>query len=345
MKRRKMILQKKTFILVVVYLLLISIMMGGCTTKQQIVATTSKYPEKAITVIVPFSIGSALDMIARSLEKTAPKYLGQPLVILNKTGGGGAVAWNELSAANPDGYTLGMTAIDTLLLPQYGSSKYNYLTALDPLVQVAASPMVMVVQATQPWKSLDDLVEYAKTHPGQLKFGNSGVGTFPHVLGEMLNNAAGISTKQVPFNGAGEVITAVLGEHVHIAFVNPILVKEQVKSGTLRILAVTGEHRMTDPILAQIPTFKEQGFDITLTNWTVVAIPKETPVEVKNKLAEGFKAMITDPEFIKNMNNAGLVVEYLGSKDSQDKWLKDNQKLATTLQETGILELIKEQKK
>lgn len=340
-----MILQKKIVILVI-SLLIISIIIGGCTTMQsKAVTKNNKYPEKPITVIVPFSIGSALDMIARSLEKTAPKYLGQPLVILNKTGGGGAVAWNELSAANPDGYTLGMTAIDALLLPQYGATKYNYLSALDPLVQVAASPMVMVVQATQPWKSLDDLVEYAKSHPGQLKAGNSGVGTFPHVLGEMLNHAAGISTNQVPFNGAGEVITAVLGGHVHIAFVNPILVKEQVKSGTLRILAVTGEHRMTDPILAQIPTFKEQGFDITLTNWTVIAIPKETPDEIKNKLTEGFKAMITDSEFIKTMERSGLVVEYLGSKDSQEKWLQDNKKLEKTLQETGVLELIKEQKK
>lgn len=337
---------EKSLICWAVYLFLISIIIGGCAAMQNIQTTTTmNYPDRPISIIVPFSVGAGVDLAARSLEKTAPKYLGQPLVVMNKPGGGGAIGWNELAGSNPDGYTIGIASIDMLLLPQYGSTKYNYSTALTPLIQFAALPMVMVVQADQPWQTLDDLVKYAKEHPGQLKFGHAGIGTFAHLLGELFGHATGITIEQVPFSGGGEVTTALLGGHVQLIFVNPMIVKEHVKSGKLRILASTGEQRMTDPVLAQVQTFKEQGLDIPLNTWYGVAVPKEMPVELKNKLAVKFKTMISDPEFIENINKAGLQVEYLGPKESEEKWLADSQKLSKTLQETDMLERIKTQKK
>jgi tripartite-type tricarboxylate transporter receptor subunit TctC len=164
---------------------------AGCTDTSDKTATNGKYPDKPITVIVPYSVGGGLDLTARSMEKLALKYLGQPLVVVNKPGGTGAIGWNELSGANPDGYTLGITGIDMLLLPAYGPTKYNYLTALDPLGQVVSLPMVMAVQADQPWQTVAELVQYAKKNPGQLKFAHTGVGSFPHLLGEMFGLEAG----------------------------------------------------------------------------------------------------------------------------------------------------------
>lgn len=339
-------MQKKSLILWAIYVFLISIIIGGCADIQNKAATKNeKYPDKPITVIVPFSVGSSLDMTARSLEKMAPKYLGQPLVVINKPGGAGAIGWNELAGANPDGYTIGITCPDMLLLPQYGATKYHYLSALSPIAQVVTLPMVIAVQADQPWQTLNDLIEYARMHPGQLKFGHSGVGTLAHVLGEMFGQVTGITIEQVPFSGSGESTTALLGGHIQLLFVNPMVVKEHVKNGTLRVLAVTSKQQTFDPLLAQIPTFKEQGIDITLNNWFGIATPKEMPIEVKNRLAVGFKSMITDPEFIENIGNAGLPVEYLDPKESEAKWLADSRKLADTLQETGLLERIKSQKK
>ncbi|HWR08126.1 tripartite tricarboxylate transporter substrate binding protein [Sporomusa sp.] len=306
---------------------------------------TTKFPEKSITMVVPFSVGSGSDLIARSLEKMAPKHLGQPLVIINKPGGAGTIGWNELAGATPDGYTLAITGVDMLLLPLYGSAKYDYLTALQPLAQITAVPLVLVVQSSQPWQTLNDLIEYAKNHPGKLKFANSGIGGFTHVLGESFAQVAGIAIEQVPFSGGGESTSALLGGHVELCFVNPMLIKEHIKNGTVRALAVTGDQRVDDPIFAQVPTFKEQRLDISLNNWFGIAIPKEVPVEIRNKLAEGFKAIISDPEFKNNMNNVGLKAQYLGPQESQDKWLADSQKLSKTLQDSGVLEKIKAQRK
>jgi tripartite-type tricarboxylate transporter receptor subunit TctC len=328
-----------------VCLLLISIIMGGCNDIQSKTITAAKsYPDKPITVIVPFSAGGGLDLVARSFERSALKYLGQPLVVVNKSGGSGTLGWNELVNANSDGYTIGISDINVLLQPLYGSTKYHYPTALEPIAQVTTSPLVMVVQANQPWIDIDTIIKYAKQHPGQLKFGHPGIGSLPHISGELFAQITDITLEQVPFRGGPEAITALLGNHIQIAFVNPSVVKEQIKSGTLRALATTGEQRLNDPDLAQIPTFKEQGFDIVLNNWFGVAAPKELPPQIKTKLEESFKAMITDPEFKANIENLGLQVEYLNSEDSKDKWRSDGDKLAKTIQETGILEQIKAQK-
>ncbi len=133
---------KKTVIWPLVYLLIGSLMIGGCTSMQiGISSQNEKYPIKPINVIVPFSLGTSYDMLARMLEKTAPQLLGQPLVVVNKPGGTGTIGWNEVVIAPPDGYTLTITGIETLLQPLYGSTKYDYPTALEPLAQIASAPL------------------------------------------------------------------------------------------------------------------------------------------------------------------------------------------------------------
>jgi tripartite-type tricarboxylate transporter receptor subunit TctC len=321
-------------------------MIGGCTTVEpKAVTTTSKYPDRPITIIVPFTAGGVLDLVARSLQKEAPKQLGQALVVVNKPGGTGTIGWNELAGAVPDGYTLGITGVEVILQSLYGSTKYNYPTALEPLAQISSNPMVMVVRADQPWQNVDDLVKYAKQHPGELKFGHSGVGSTIHILGEMFAQASNIKVEQVPFRGSAESLAALLGGHIQVVFINPASIKEHLKSGTVRVLAVTTEKRLTDPVFADLPTFKEQGMDLIFSYWVGVAAPKEMPSEVKNKLADGLKGIIVEPGFQKNIENMGLQFEYLNPQESQEKWIADNQKLFKVLQETGILDRISEQKK
>lgn len=336
----------KMHIIVVMFLFLILAILGGCgDTEIQSRVPVDKYPEKPINFIIPFNAGGGLDLTARALEKASLKYLGQPLVITNKPGGAGALGWNEVAAANPDGYTLGITSVDLLLLAQYGAAKYNYLTALSPVAQISATPLVLAVQADKPWTTLKDLIAYAKDHPGEIKFGHSGLGSFTHVTGEMFGLTAGIQLEQVPFSGGSESVAALLGGHTQVGFSSPTAVKEHVKTGKLRVLAVTGTTRINDPLFAQVPCFPEQGLDITLTTWYGIAIPKETPAKVRNKLAESVKAMLADPEVMKNLAVIGGEVEYLGPEESQAKWLAESQKIAQIIQTTGVLEKIKAQKK
>jgi tripartite-type tricarboxylate transporter receptor subunit TctC len=337
--------RRRASALLAVASLVISIIIGGCGEVEKVAIPVQKYPEKPITVIVPFGMGGSTDLAARSLERNAIKYLGQPLVIMNKPGGAGTIGWNELAGANPDGYTVGIVAVDMLISSLLESSKYNYPTALEPIAQISSSPMVLGVSTDQPWQTLDDLIEYAKKNPGQLKVGNAGIGSIGHVVGEMFGQSANIKIEQVPFSGGSELIGSLLGGHVQLIFITPTAFKEHIKSGKVKILAVSGETRMADPLFASAPTFKEKGLDITLKNWFGIAVPKEMPIKDKDKLAEGLKSMIADPDFKKNMENMGLPVEYLSPQESQDKWLSDSQILSKRLKDTGVLEKVKAQKK
>lgn len=334
--------QTVTWILVC---LLMSIIIGGCTSMQTVkVPVAPQYPERPITVIVPFSAGSGLDVLARIMEKGALKHLGQPLIIVNKAGGSGTIGWNEIAGSNPDGYTIGMSGIDLVLQPIYGVAKYNYMTALEPIAQIAPSPFVIAVQGSQPWQNIDQLINYARQYPGEIKFGHWGTGSLGHVIGEVLGKTANVSLEQVPFRGGSEAMAALLGGHIQIAIVSPAMVKEHIKSGTVKVLAVTSDKRIADPVFSNIPTFKEEGLDIVFNLWFGVTAPKELPVEVKNKLSNGFRAIITDPEIVSDIESLGLHVEYLDPQNTAMQWQQDNKKLTKTVKETGILDLIKSQK-
>ena len=322
-------------------------LLAGCGSMAAKPATTNsagKYPEKPITVIVPFSAGGALDIIARALEKRSSKYLGQSLIVVNKPGAAGSIGLNELAGASPDGYTIGITSPEIILNPLYGPTKYNYTTALAPIAQVSTASMVIVTRADQPWRNLTDLVQYAKLHPSELKFGNTGIGSIPHIIGETFAQAADISIEHVPFRGASETTAALLGGHIQVLIVNPMSVSDYIKAGKIRGLAVTGEH-IVDPNFDQIPTLKEVGYDIVLSNWYGVAVPKEVPPEIKAKIADGFQKIIQDPEFKQDIEKLGLPIVYLNPHDTEAVWLADQQKYTRIIQETGILDKIKEQKK
>jgi tripartite-type tricarboxylate transporter receptor subunit TctC len=205
--------------------------------------------------------------------------------------------------------------------------------------------LVLAVLAKQPWQTLGDLVAYAKNHPGQLKFAHGGIGSMPHVVGEMFAKAAGIIIEQVPFRGGGETTAALLGGHVQIAVIGTPAIKEHIKNGTVRVLAVSGEKRLTDSAFSNIPTFQEQGLDVVCSTWYGVAVPKGLPIEVKAKLAAGFKEIITNPEFKTNQEKLGHQLDYLDQQASAAKWLEEGQKFAKVVQETGIADRIKSQKK
>ncbi len=338
-------MKDKTLVWLVTVLVLGVITIGGCTSMKTVkMPETPKYPDRPITMIVPFSAGSGPDLIARLLERSIQQQLGQPIVIVNKPGGAGTLGFNELVGANPDGYTIGISSVELILNPLYGSSKYNYLTALEPLAQATSSTSVLVIQANQPWQDAKAIIEYGKLNPGKLKFGHQGIGSFSHIVGETFSLFTESELEQVPFRGGGETVAALLGGHIQIAFVSPAMAKEHIKNGTLRALAVSDIKRLNDPVFAQVPTFKEQGLDIVFNSWFGVASPKELPPEIKNKLAESLKNIMATPSFQKSIEDMGYQVDYSGPKEAAKKWQDDSQKLTKTVKDTGILELIKSQK-
>lgn len=330
-------------LLFLVGLLSLGLLTGGCSLQSNTVA--NQYPTKPITLIVPFAAGGSVDMMARTIEKVAPKHLGQTVVVTNIPGGGGTIGWNELSGAKPDGYTVGVVVLSTLLQPLYGETKYHYPTALEPLIQVVSIPAVAVVRADQPWGNLQELLVYSRQHPSEIKYGHPGLGSGNHVAGEMVTLATGASMAQVPFKGESEALAALLGGHIQMVFTTPPSIKEHLKSGKVRVVGVATEQRLTDPVFSNVPTFKEQGVDVLLSFWYGFGAPKGIPEAEKSKLIAGLQAMVNDPEFKTNMEKSGMPVEYLGAQEFQQKWITDSGRLAKIVKDTGIAERIANQKK
>lgn len=336
---------KRLLLIGITSLLGMTVMLGGCSMGAKESMASEKYPTKPITIIVPFAAGGGSDVLARALEKPAKKHLGQPLVVVNMPGGAATIGMNELAGAKPDGYTIGAVDASVILQPLYGQTRYHYPTALEPLVNVVASPVIVACLTDKPWRNLSELVSYAKQHPGEIKFGHSGLGTPSHIAGELLSKEAGINILQVPFRGGSECIAALLGGHVQlIVLASPAIIKEHVKSGTVRILGVAEGNRMTIPGFEDVPTFKEQGIDVAFSSWTGIAAPKGLPLAEKARLTAGLREIINDPEFKENMEKSGMSVQYMGPEDFTDRWIEYNVKLSKIVKETGIAELIASQK-
>jgi tripartite-type tricarboxylate transporter receptor subunit TctC len=327
----------------------LALLLSAALLASMIVATTSAhaqgYPNRPIKLLVGFSAGGSTDLVARLLAKHSEKYLGQSLVVENKPGAAGMLALNDLVTAKPDGYTLGVTNSGMVTQPIYGTARFDYPVELQAIAEVGEIPFVLVAKCDAEWKTLDDLMKFARTHPDQVKYGITGVGNTAHLGPAQLQLEAKFPMDAVNFDGGARLIAALLGGHIQAGGINPVDVKEHVKAGRICALVVFGEKRLEDPLYKDVPTAKEKGYDIQVTLWQGVGAPKGLPSDLKQKLAEGFSKMLHDPEVVEGIRNLGLQPVYRGPEDFQQKWKADQERIRKMVTDTGILQQIKSQTK
>ena len=257
------------------------------------VAFAQTFPAKPITVIVPFGPGGTTDLMARVLQVEFEKAIGGPIIVSNKAGAGGAIAMAEVARASPDGYTIAMTTIGPQVL-QPTLKKLAYQTdSFDYICGTYDVPLMLMVTADSAFKSLADVIAFAKQNAGKLTYGSSGQGTALHISMAALLKKAAADGLHVPYKSSGEMATALLGKHVMIFAETPAVATQY----QLRPLAVFADKRLeTHP---NIPTVIESGIDVRGTVWGGLVAPKGLPADVRNKLqaacakatsTEGYKA-------------------------------------------------------
>ena len=283
---------------------------------------TADFPKKPITMIVPFAAGGGTDSTARALAKAAEKHLGQPIAVVNKTGGGGSVGMSEAANASPDGYTVGVVTVELTTLSHLGLSPLTY-ESFQPIAMMNYEPAAITVRADSEWETARQLLDFAKANPGKLKIGNSGTGAIWHLAAATVEKATGAQFNHIPFEGAAPAITALMGGHVDAVTVSPPEVKAQVEAGKLRSLAVVDAN--PSAVLPGVKTLEEEigmAFDYVGT-WRGLGVPKGTPDEIVGILSDAFLKGMQDPEFIDYMKNNGLTIV---SKDAAGfgQYLKEN---------------------
>jgi len=268
-----------------------------------------EYPTKTITIIVPFSPGGSTDLGARALASFLSKSLNQPVVIMNRPGGGATVGGNVVATAKPDGYTLGFLPLSPSIPESYSYFLGAPYTSKDlkPVSRVISPVAAISVKADAPWKSLKDLVDHTKKNPG-IKYGTTGLGSSPHTMMVTIEKAEGVKFTHITFPGDSDVATAILGGHIPFGLPHFVAVKSQVEAGNIRVLAIYLEKRLE--LLPKVPTIAELGYKLPYYPYLGVFAPKETPDIIVKKLDKAIEKVKDDSAFTEKIRDLGMSITY-----------------------------------
>ena len=297
------------------------------------IAAANDYPDREIELMVPWSVGGATDIVFRTLVSVLPKHLKAPVIIVNRPGGGAVPGYTEAMTKKNDGYYLLAWATPTITKTHMAKTPYDAGT-FDPVINIVAAPIWILVPGNSPYKTLADLVSDAKARPGKVNVGNAGAGGGTHMIALAFEKAAGVQLNHVPHKGGGPAVIAAVGGHVDAISVGPPEGVAQIQSGDLRCLAMLADERL--PTFPDLPTAKEQGVDFALGQWRGLAAPKGTdPARIK-VIHDAVKATMDDPDFQKLAKKAGIFLDYKGT-EAFIQWTKDQDKFYENLIKTNKL--------
>jgi tripartite-type tricarboxylate transporter receptor subunit TctC len=253
------------------------------------------YPTKPVRIIVPFVAGGGGDQIARITAEQLGKSLDSPFIVDNRAGAGGTIGTALAAKSPPDGYLLMLVDTATVIAPNlYKSLPYDVARDFAPISLVVTSPLVVAVGPSVKVLSVQELVELAKSQPGKLTYGSAGVGSVLHLAGELFVKAANINVVHIPYKGAGDAVTALLGGHVDIVVGSIPNLLSHIKEGRLRALAVTSNGR--SPALPEVPSLSEAGLGAAaVTSWMGIQGPAGMPKEIVAKLQASIAKFVGDP--------------------------------------------------
>jgi len=267
------------------------------------------YPEKPVTIIVPFPPGGSTDMVARAVAPRLQEKLGQPFVIDNRAGATGAIGATAVKNAAPDGYTFLIASIGVYAINPFIQKKLQYdpVKDLDPITVAVRAPNVLVTSPGFPARNVQELVAMLKKQPDKITFATSGAGSSDHLTAALFWQKTGTSGIHVPYKGGAPAITDLLAGHSDVSFQNINAVISHIKAGKLKVLAITGDKR--SPLLPDVPTLAESGVPgVNVYSWQAIAGPKGMPADVKKKLHDGIVAALNDPANRKQMEDLGFEI-------------------------------------
>jgi tripartite-type tricarboxylate transporter receptor subunit TctC len=293
-------------------------------------AGAADYPERPITVIVPYAAGGAGDTIIRLLSPAMERSLGQPLVIDNRAGGGGTIGAQAVGKAAPDGHTLLLGATNNFAINQFLFPKVHFdpLTAFALITKVADVPSVLFTSSLVPAKTLGELIAYAKANPGKLSYASPSVGTTPHLAVERLKQSTGIELVHIPYRGAPPAMQALIANDVQLYLVGWGVGRSHVEAGRVRALAVASAQRVPN---IPLPTAIESGVpDYVTSNWWGLAAPQGTPQPVLDKIYRATTTALADTMVQARLDELGFVP----GGDARPKFLEDTKAEAKVWAET-----------
>ena len=296
-------------------------------------AQAANFPSRPIKLICPWPAAGSSDMVMRALADSASKVLGQQVVIENKPGASGMLGPNELLRAAPDGYTLSQLTIGVARLPHMQKMQFDPLRDFSYIACLTGYTFGIVVKADSPFKTVKDLVDYARTNPGKFSYGSTGTGTTPHLAVEEFASKAGIQLTHVPFKGSSDGLQALLGGHI-MAHSDATGWAPHVDSGAMRLLATYGSKRTKR--WPQVPTLNELGYDTVSDSPFGIGGPRGMDPKVVRKLQDAFKKTLSDPAVLAAFDKYDQPVIYMDSEEYTNFILASYVKEKRTIERLGL---------
>jgi tripartite-type tricarboxylate transporter receptor subunit TctC len=287
---------------------------------------------RPIEMTVLFPAGTSADITARVLAEGMSRELKTNVIVVNRPGAGGAIGYRYTAAQSADGYHIVWNSNSISTTYHTGMMALDY-RAFDPVARVLVESPLLVVKAEAPWKSLNELLAYAKTNPGRVTVGNSGAGSHTHFSAVMLFKGAGVEVIDVPY-GAAQVVPNLLGGHVNAVVQLPGALAAHVKSGSVRVLAVLSHKR--DPAFPDVPTASEQGVNVAADAWRGIAVPKGTPKPVIARLERAIRSTVASPEFVQASERLSVAPAFQPAVEFGRLIAKEDAELAQIIQALGL---------
>ena len=298
------------------------------------------YPDKPITMIVPFPPGGVADTVARPVAEALSRELKQPVIVESKPGAGGALGIGYASRAPADGYTLLLALSSISILPEadklLGRKPAYTLNQFKPIARFTADPTVLVVRADAPWKTLAEFIADAQRKPGVYNYGSSGNYGTMHVPMEMLKAAADFRMTHIPFTGAGPAVTALLGGQVDAIASGPATVVQHIRAGKLRALAHWGDQPLA--ALPDVVSLTQAGYPVRFAQWSALFVPSGTPETIVQRLRAAARKAGSDPMVQQVIATAGSPLAYLDAPEFQTYWDADAALMTQAVQKIGKVE-------
>jgi tripartite-type tricarboxylate transporter receptor subunit TctC len=316
---------KKKLALILVLSLLITVI-AGCSGEDEVT-----YPEKSVQFIVPWSPGGGSDVAMRTVAKHAEKYLGQPLVVVNKPGVSGTIGLMELAENPANGYYIGMIHEGLVIAHHAGVTEINYDT-FTPVANMTDTPQWLAANADAPYNTLDEFIEYSKANSGDVSFGMTLQGV-AHAWGAVIAEEIGTELNLVPYEGTGERMQALAGGFLDTTVADYASVIQFVENGDIKLLAYCGEER--SELTPDLPTLMEKDINLVASVRRGIVVPKETPTEIVEILQKTLEETAKDEEFIQDLENQGIDTLFLNQeayKSYLDTLNENTAKIADQLQ-------------
>jgi tripartite-type tricarboxylate transporter receptor subunit TctC len=273
------------------------------------------WPNKPITMVVPFAPGGTTDIIARQVSQKLSDELKQTVLVDNRPGAGGTLGAGLVARAPKDGYTLFLATVAHAMAPGiYKHLSYDFMRDLDPIGMAAATPNVLVVNPSLPVKSVSELIAYTKAHPGQVNFGSAGSGSTEHFSGELFRSLTGADITHVPYKGGAPMMNDLVGGQIQMAIETSASASNFVRSGRVKALAVTSAKR--SPAFQGVPTMEEAGVKgYNVITWFALMAPHGTPAAIEERLSAALSKVLKEPDLQKHLEDQGVSPGNMGPKE------------------------------